>query len=158
MGFASKIWRKRVARLEELASDEAGLLNERERLLLLWRGVERWRWIKYLLEGEGRQKRSGEKPRNAGRRRRKSRRRRLHQPRGVEEKEDESTWIHSVLKTMLLGLFGRVTETKEATSFVAKRTKDRIETKDHSMWARPQQRLLTLKSYSNVMHTICMIY
>ena len=35
MGFASKIWRKRVARfeqsLEELASDEAKPLNERDR-------------------------------------------------------------------------------------------------------------------------------
>ena len=41
--------------LEELASDKARLLNEREReKLLLRRGVERLRQIEYLLEGSGR--------------------------------------------------------------------------------------------------------
>ena len=60
-------------------------------------------------EKEGK-KRSGEKLRNAGRRGRKSRRRRLHQLRRVEEKEEgESSRIYSVLRTMSLGSFGRVT-------------------------------------------------
>ena len=95
------------------------------------------RRIKYLLEGNGGQKRSGKKPRNAGRRRRKSRRRRLHQPRGVEEKEEgESTQIHSVLGTKSLGSLGRVTN-KRAASFATWRIGDEVETKHHRLWAEP---------------------
>ena len=66
MGFASKI-PKENCKIQEviprgLASDEAGLLNERDRLLLLMRK-----------ERNGGQRRSGDKPGHAGRRRRKSR-------------------------------------------------------------------------------------
>ena len=69
----------------------------------------------------------------------------MHQPRGVEEKEGESTWIHSVLRTKSLGLLGRVKQTKVA-SFAAWRMEDEVETKDHRLWAEPRQRLDILKT------------